>query len=593
MAVKWGALGGVLAAGVLAVAPAAAVAAPAGADSPVVINEVKTTGDPVGDWVEIANTDDNNSVDVSGWTIIDDNHDHTPITFPPGTEIESGGYLAVYTDTHDDGFGLGSDDEVTLSNADGEVVDFVSWTSHEPTSLGRLPDKTGEFQRTGAPTKGGPNVAEGEELGRGDLPTPWHDAEIVDITVDDPAFFEEDMSGVDFDDHGRAYVVNNDRGVLYGLDPVPGEAAYTVAFVFDLTYPDGTGEPDAEGVTVGPDGAVFVATERDNANNDVSRPSILRFELPADPEGQRGTLAATREWNLKEFTGEIGANAGLEAIAHIPDLPGDTFAVGVEATGEVLVVTLAEDGAELRQRIETSLDGVMALDYQPVEGVLWATCDEACQNASQRLVLDKGTFVLDPADAEYQRPENLPNVANEGFGRFLGVESCAEEGLVRSVARALWADDAVTDGVSLRGSEVLGECRPAPGNPDEGAGPSEPPAPSTPPAPGEDTTGPSEEPGPGEGTAPGEEPGPSEPSEPEGSAEDAGQQAGDPAPTAPATPAPTAPAGQQPGAGAQQKGSGSLAATGPAGLAAAGALGAALLAAGGLALAGSRRAARS
>ena len=49
-----------------------------------------------------------------------------------------------------------------------------------------------------------------------------------------------------------------------------------------LRYPDGTGDPDAEGVTlVGGDPAngIYVATERNNGASSVSRPAILRFDV--------------------------------------------------------------------------------------------------------------------------------------------------------------------------------------------------------------------------------------------------------------------------------------------------------------------------
>src|SRR5690606_10003124 len=33
-----------------------------------------------------------------------------------------------------------------------------------------------------------------------------------------------------------------------------------------LVFPSGAGEPDSEGITVGPDGALYITTERDNLN---------------------------------------------------------------------------------------------------------------------------------------------------------------------------------------------------------------------------------------------------------------------------------------------------------------------------------------
>ncbi|MGO2613328.1 lamin tail domain-containing protein [Corynebacterium flavescens] len=101
--------------------------------SPVVVNEVESNGDPIGDFVELANKDTNNSVDISGWSLVDDKGKN-PIVLPEGTEIESGGYYVIYTEAKDhastsntyggeDHFGLGKDDSVTLSDATGAVVD--------------------------------------------------------------------------------------------------------------------------------------------------------------------------------------------------------------------------------------------------------------------------------------------------------------------------------------------------------------------------------------------------------------------------------------------------------------------------------------
>ena len=92
---------------VLAVSTSTAIAAPAAlaqSTSPVVINEVESNGDAVGDWVELANTNTSESVDISGWTIIDGDATHTPITIPEGTSIESGGYYVLHTEPS---FGLG------------------------------------------------------------------------------------------------------------------------------------------------------------------------------------------------------------------------------------------------------------------------------------------------------------------------------------------------------------------------------------------------------------------------------------------------------------------------------------------------------
>lgn len=108
-------------------------AIPAG--NQVVINEVESNGDSVGDWVELANTNPNETLDISGWSIVDNDPDHERIVFPEGTTIESGGYYSLYTDI-DNGFGLGGNDSVSLFNQAGELVDETTWDGHAATTWG-------------------------------------------------------------------------------------------------------------------------------------------------------------------------------------------------------------------------------------------------------------------------------------------------------------------------------------------------------------------------------------------------------------------------------------------------------------------------
>ncbi|MGJ0184660.1 lamin tail domain-containing protein [Corynebacterium glyciniphilum] len=394
--------------GIAVAAPEASSAT--ASDSSVVINEVESNGDPVGDWVELANTDPSDSVDVSGWSIIDDDDSHAPVILPAGTEIESGGYLAVYTEAS---FGLGSNDSVTLADADTTGVDETTWSGHAATTWGRVPDMTGDFAVTGEPTRGLRNVAEGANPGSpGDPADAWpydpQDISPVALTDDHGGdlvsdFTAEDMSGVDFGSDGTAYVVNNDEGTLYALTP------------------------------------------QDANSYHIDSRHQLRFELGGGEEAgpAAGELHATDEWNLAEFTGEIGANGGLETIAWISDADDSAlFAVGVEETGDVLFVALAGDEATLVQRYEAPFEGVMASDYDAATGELAILCDEACDGASQVLVAGEGGF--GPADETiYARPEGMDNLANEGYAR--RVDAGGTE-------RFLWTDDGATDGVGLRGA---------------------------------------------------------------------------------------------------------------------------------------------
>ena len=81
-----------------------------------------------------------------------------------------------------------------------------------------------------------------------------------------------------------------------------------------LRYPDGTGDPDSEGVTIttaGSSAGVYVSTERNNTASGVSRPAVLKF----DPNTPGTTLTASRDWNLSADLPTVAANSGLEGIA--------------------------------------------------------------------------------------------------------------------------------------------------------------------------------------------------------------------------------------------------------------------------------------
>lgn len=414
--------------------------------SSLVINEVVSNEDPVGDWVELANLDNNQDLDISGWKVLDDKDDHTPIMFPEGTKVESGGYFAFYTDgaanTPDgsEGFGLGKGDSVRVYDAEGNLVVETTWEGHVLPSWGRVPDKTGEFTATGKATREGKNEA-AEEAPEVEA-WPYDNVYNVDLGGD---FAGEDMSGVDFDENGRAWVVNNGTGTLYALDFDEAAKKYTLAGTWTLKYADGTGTLDAEGVTVGPDGAIYVATERNNDDKKVSRPSVLRFEVEDGAE----TLTATHEWNLKDIVGEIGANSGLEAISYIPEQK--LFAVGVEADGKVYFLDLKPDGThELKQTYQSPFAGVMALDYSKQDKQLRVLCDEACDGQSI-LLSHNGTEFAE--DSEIQaRPSHFANLANEGFGSYTTTSECVG-GKAEATTRFLWADDGVADGISMRGAQ--------------------------------------------------------------------------------------------------------------------------------------------
>ncbi|WP_080793809.1 lamin tail domain-containing protein [Corynebacterium pacaense] len=399
----------------LAPLPALAQTSP---EKSIVINEVESNGDPQGDWVELANTDNINSVDISGWTIIDNDNTHQPLVIPAGTSIESGGYISFYTEGGPSDFGLGGKDSVTLRDAGGDLIDETSWTEHAATTWGRIPDKTGAFAVTAEPTRNAANVAEGENTDPSTARLPYDDIAIKNLTLG-ADFAVEDMSGVDFDADGRAWIVNNDAGDIFVLDHDPVTDTYTEAGHWTTTYPDGQGTPDGEGITIGTDGAIYLSTERNNKDKSVSRPSILRFDAPTTTSGK---LQASDEWNLRDFTGDIGANGGLETVEH---LGGTVFAAGVEETGEVLLVDLGAIEPKLLQKFDSPFKGVMALDYTPSTGKLQVLCDEVCDGAS--IFLDYSAGTLTQTDSNiYARPKNMNNYANEGFASHVSTGDCTD-----------------------------------------------------------------------------------------------------------------------------------------------------------------------
>lgn len=450
-------LAAALAASAVVGAPALATAAPAATAADIVINEVESNGDPVGDWVELANRNETLHLDVSGWTLVDNDPTHTPLTLPAGTVIESGGYLSVYTDQGADGFGLGGNDSVTLRDSAGAVVDTTTWSGHATQTWGRLPDKTGAFADTAEPTRNGINAGGG--TGTPVTTSPWpFDPQTVSAVDLGGDFAGEDMSGIDIAADGTAYVVNNGTGTLYVLAHDEAAGTYAVARTFVLRYADGSGIPDAEGVTVGPRGEILVATERNNAAKSVSRPSLLRFDLPAT--GASGELRAAAEYDLGPVIGAVGANAGLEAVEYLPGAWGGAYAVGVEGTGKVHLVTLGADGAVTeKQALQSPFQGVMALDLDEGTGVLRVLCDEVCEGRSLEMTFDGTRWVTD--GTLHARPANMPNLANEGFASHRETVACTVDGREGTATRVrlLWADDAAADGIGLRtASGPAGEC---------------------------------------------------------------------------------------------------------------------------------------
>ncbi|MBA8988998.1 hypothetical protein FHW23_000230 [Curtobacterium pusillum] len=428
--------------------------------SPVRINEVESDGGTPGDWVELTNVG-TTTVDLGGYVVEDSEDDHA-YTIPAGATIAPGGFTVL--DEADLGFGLGKADSARIFDPRGQLVDSYSWTAHAATTYGRNPDGTGDFAETSETTKGSANAFAGVVTAEA-----WPGG-ADERVLDDEDTFTGDLSGIDWttsatSEDGQLWAVQNGDGLLYRLVSdgtggwAPSNAAGTV-----LHYADGSGTPDAEGVTVTSDdpGAVYVSTERNNDVSSTSRPAVLRF---ATTDGSQATLDATEEWNLAADFPGLGANAGLEGVTWIPDSwltahgfadehtgvayspstyaeHGDgLFFVGVEGTASVYAYALMDGGSFQRvATIATPFAVVADVQFDPTLDALWVVCDDACSGRTALYDVTDGAFT---ASTVHEAPSAADRtLANEGF---------AISGVCASGERAtFYTDDNDTDGFSLR-----------------------------------------------------------------------------------------------------------------------------------------------
>jgi hypothetical protein len=404
--------------------------APNDCAAPVRFNEVESNGGVPGDWVELFNAGPI-AVDLSGWTFKDSDDTHAYV-LPAGTSIASGGYLVL--DEAQFGFGLGGADSARIFDASSTLVDSYAWTLHAPVTYGRCPNGTGAFAETSPGTKGAANQC-------GTTPTgaPWPGPNAV-TALD--VLNAGNISGL-VHDGSVLWAVQNGPSTLFRIDG----ASVTSQ---PLVYAGGGGEPDAEDIAIGGDGAFYVATERDNAAGTVSRPSILRF-VPGS-----GTLVATHEWNLAADLPVLGPNNGLEAITYVPDTylvsigfynpalfpnhGAGLYFVGVEQTGMIYAYALDLGGGFARVAAFPSGDVTSkALSFDVTTGYLWQHCGAAC--GGQTRVLTLGAAGTVSTKQLFDRPTSMANLANEG----IAIAPCS--GTTRSF---YWADDGNTSSRAIR-----------------------------------------------------------------------------------------------------------------------------------------------
>lgn len=286
--------------------------------------------------------------------------------------------------------------------------------------------------------------------------------------VDDPAAgLGNNLSGAVWSPGDDALlVVQNGPSVLHRLvpDETTGLWAPDPAFPSrTLTYPNGAGQPDSEGVTLADPAQpfVWVASERDNDFSQLSRLSVLRYDL----SGMETFAVATHEWDLTLDLGAAGVtvapNAGLEAITFVPDAlltaagfqsddgalydpsafgehGGGLFLVGLEGTGDVFAYALALDGNASRiASVDVGLAGVMSLELDRETGLLYVGCDDTCGNLTEILALSDGAFT---------RLETLQPPAALGGGNNEGIALRPAQGGERTF---FWTRDGAGDGSAL------------------------------------------------------------------------------------------------------------------------------------------------
>ncbi|GAA1502778.1 lamin tail domain-containing protein [Nocardioides humi] len=433
----------------------------ANACSPIRVNEIESDDPGEGpDWVELVNLSDD-AIDVAGW-VIKDNGDAAPTTLPTGTVVPAHSHLVV----DDLAAGLGGNDAVRLFDPSEKLIDSYAWTSHATQSYGRCKDGVGAFVDNVTPTPGATNSCPGPDT------QPWPGSQSVAV-ADLAETFNQDASGVVFDpaDPNALWVAQNKAGTLTKL--VKDGSTWVPAAGWspgrNPRYHDGTGAPDTEGITFGPDGAVYLAAERDNDVSGVSKNTVLRYEPGT-------SMNATDEWDLNPILPTVGANLGLEGITWIPDSaltagglidastteaydPADyphhgsgLYVVAVEGTGLLYVLALDQTAAvqetahliataDPQLRTNAGPPGVMDVVWEPEAEQLWAVCDDSCDGVTVTLELADGGFGV---TAAYDRPVGMPNLNNEGFA------IAPQSTCVAGEREVVWADDGDTDGHSLR-----------------------------------------------------------------------------------------------------------------------------------------------
>jgi hypothetical protein len=464
--------------------------------SAISINEVTSEADTY----ELFNSGDAD-LDVADWLQDDSSHTPSALDAPNGTVVPAHGFLTLNSNQ-----GLSKDgDAVRLYLSDGTtLVDEIVWTGMDaqPGSLSRCGDGSENWLHTERDSFGESNATACSgriiDLSGGAVPCQTEPAS--DLGAEQPgglawpgsqdwkvadnqcqftsAVSGQDVSGLDIDpsdpdvmwavknkNHVYRLIKDGDRWVK---DPADGWAEGK-----DLVFPGATdptaSQPDTEGITVGPDGFLYVTTERDNKNKSVALDSVLRF----DPNEAGGILHPTAQWNVTaDLAGVIDpaikddANLGFEGITWVPDAaltasgfvdestgraydPSDyeghgdgLFFLALEKNGNLYAYALSGDGASAHRiaTVTTGMPRIAEVQWDADNDRLWAVADDSVGGSVTVLKADAGGFAVDRV---YNRPTGLANLNLEGFA--LAPDSTCVDG-VKQVVRS---DDGNNGGHSL------------------------------------------------------------------------------------------------------------------------------------------------
>jgi hypothetical protein len=396
------------------------------------------------------------AVDLSGWTL--KTGAGTAYTVPASTSLAAG---ALYTASS---VTLPTPGTLTLVKAIGTTSDTFSWTEDGNASYSRC-----EFGAAAAMVET-PQATFGAENACPQVGTETWPGPTTVTTVDDVATIGDadgngdgDASGAVFDptDPSILWVVQN-KNTLHKLTKVNGKYVDVAGWEEGkkLHFASGTGAVDSEGLTIAPDGTIYVTSERDNNNNGVSSNKIERYDLTGVTAATTD-LTAVSEWDVNSFI-TTGVNLGLEGITYVPDsflvdagwkVDGSAYTAAayptaglyvtaVEETGALHFFSLTPGSAPVEVKVEKSgFPFTMDVTFDADRKALWALCDDSCGGAYNLLTVTDGDFTVAHSLA---RPAGMPNLNNEGMA--IKPRSTAVDNKVEVV----WTDDGDTGGYSLR-----------------------------------------------------------------------------------------------------------------------------------------------